>query len=468
MLARAEETHGRQGLLVAGFDRRDVRFVEVQDLDASGAAALDLAFPIASVTKLLTSYTLAALVREGRLSWDESLSAVCPSLKLSDAFKDDPPSLIDVLAHRTGLPMWAGDLLWYRTRLDWTQIAPRLRAIRPVAPIRSQLSYSNLLFSALREPFAARAGRSWDQAVSEAVLSPLGMQRTALTDDAARSLARFVAPRTKLADPSATPFVQPLDVIAPAAGARSTAGDLMRFARGVLDYRARDALFPAWAIEPMWEPYTPMPFSAERREVAPETLTQAMGLGCRVIFHAGRRIVCHFGSLPGCSTFLGFVPEEGVGLVMLSSGDDGPLLRVALFSALDDLFGLPPSDWLSRFAAIEAAEKKEAGTPHEPKPHALVEADRKALLGTYESEVYGEANLVDRDGALRLVLEHHADVGATVVGRSERGYVAEMQPAYMGRIQIAVERKGDKVQRLVTSFGPRYVDGLTYRFARTS
>ena len=217
MIARAAEVSGEQGLVVAGFDRAGVRFVETIGLPARGEAALDLVFSVASVTKLLTTYTLASLVREGRLSWDEKLVEVCPGLRLSQAFKDDPPLLVDVLSHRTGLPMWAGDLLWFRSKLTWEQIAPRLAGIRPVAPIRSQLAYSNLLFSGLREAFSARVGLGWEAAVGEAVLRPLGMARTALSDQAARTLERAVPPRTKLAGLAEAPFDQPLDVIAPAA-----------------------------------------------------------------------------------------------------------------------------------------------------------------------------------------------------------------------------------------------------------
>ncbi|MFO0550885.1 MAG: serine hydrolase domain-containing protein [Polyangiaceae bacterium] len=458
--------HGSRGLCVVGFDRTSIRFQESLGLDDLGGEPTTLAFHVASVSKLFTGAALASLVRDAKLDWDEPFAAVCPSARLEESFANDGPLLLDVLSHRTGLPMWAGDMLWYRTRNPWSFIKTRLAAIKPTSPIRSSFSYSNLLVSALREAFESRAGLTWEQALTGYVLEPLGMSRTWLTDEAAARIDRLAPPMTTLDGSPVPAFAQRLDAVAPATGVRSCAADIVKLLQAQLAYRSESALWPPSILEPMWEPYLPLPFSAHRHRLTPETLGQATGLGCFVLWHAGRRLVCHGGALPGASSFAAFVPEEGVGLVLLSNADDDIFMRAALFTALDDLLGLEPSDWAQRFTEIKRADETDTPAPREPRISDLEDKDLKAIVGQYESPVYGTMTISEGVGSAQVSLEHHVDVRGQIVKKTDRGFAADFVPKHIGRVYFTAQTRKDKVVELVGLFGSHSIDGLVYRFKR--
>jgi CubicO group peptidase (beta-lactamase class C family) len=470
-LLRAHEKHGGAGLVVLGFDRTQVRFEASFGSAAHGKVmAIDrnTTFEVASVSKLITAVGLATLVRDAKLGWDDPLTSVAPSLRLHRSFEADPPTVRDVLSHRTGLAMWAGDLLWYRTEKPWTFIRDRARHLEREAPIRTTFSYSNILYTALREAFETRGRRTWEDMVRAEILEPLGMTRTLLSDAEAAAARDRAVPITTIDGTAQPAFAQRLDAIAPAGGVRSTAADLVRFAQALLRSEERDSLVPASVLVPMWEPHLALPLSPQRRRITPETIMQATGLGCHFVVHAGRRIVMHGGALPGIATLVAIAPEDGVGVVILSNADDGALTRIALYSAFDDLLGLEPADWSARFDAIAAAAKAEEPRPHEARTYPLEARDEKALAGTYDSKVYGELRITAEDHTLKMHLEHHPGVIGTIRARTDAGYASEIVPKHLGPTPLSVARKGASVSAFVCSFGAELVDGLRYRFERSS
>jgi len=176
----------------------------------------------------------------------------------------------------------------------------------------------------------------------------------------------------------------------------------------------------------------------------------------------------HGGALPGIATLLAILPEDGVGVVILSNSDGGALTRISLYSMLDDLLGLEPVDWTERFDALAAATSAPAHRSNEPRTYPLDTPDAKALVGKYTSKVYGDLTINAEDRALRMHLQHHDDVNGTIVARTDAGYLSSIVPKHLGPMPLSVARKGASVSGFVCSFGANFIDGLRYRFERSA
>src|SRR5690348_9260864 len=115
-------------------------------------------FQIASNTKAFTTAALAILADEGKLSWDDALTKFLPAFQLYDPYVIREFTVRDLVTHRSGLGLGAGDLLWFHSNYSRAEIAYRIRFARPVSSFRSQYAYDNVLYIVAGEVVGAGAG----------------------------------------------------------------------------------------------------------------------------------------------------------------------------------------------------------------------------------------------------------------------------------------------------------------------
>src|SRR5439155_513804 len=103
-------------------------------------------FQIASNTKAFTTAALAILADEGKLSWDDPVTKFLPGFQLYDPYVTRDFTVRDLVTHRSGLGLGAGDLLWFHSNYNRGEIAHRIRFARPVSSFRSAYAYDNVLY----------------------------------------------------------------------------------------------------------------------------------------------------------------------------------------------------------------------------------------------------------------------------------------------------------------------------------
>jgi CubicO group peptidase (beta-lactamase class C family) len=133
-------------------------------------------FGIASNTKLFTATALAILVEEGKLAWDRPVLDYLPAFAMSDPYVTHELTVRDLLVHRSGLGLGAGDLLWwppstYRRK----EIVRRLRYIPLATSFRSAYAYDNVLYLVAGEVIEAVSGQRWREFVRARILAKVGM-----------------------------------------------------------------------------------------------------------------------------------------------------------------------------------------------------------------------------------------------------------------------------------------------------
>ena len=125
-------------------------------------------FGIASNTKVFTAVALGLLVEEGKVEWDAPVVRYLPWFQMWDPYVTRELTVRDLLVHRSGLGLGAGDLLWWPpSTYDRKEIARRLRFIQPATSFRSAYAYDNVLYLvAGRGDRGRRAAGRWEDFVT--------------------------------------------------------------------------------------------------------------------------------------------------------------------------------------------------------------------------------------------------------------------------------------------------------------
>ncbi len=136
-------------------------------------------FEVASNSKVFTAVALAMLVDEGKLAWDDPVTKHLPDFQMYDAYVTREMTVRDLLVHRSGLGLGAGDLLWWpTTQFSTDEIIHKLRYIKPATSFRSAYAYDNLLYIVAGKIIAQKSGKTWGETVRERILKPVGMATT--------------------------------------------------------------------------------------------------------------------------------------------------------------------------------------------------------------------------------------------------------------------------------------------------
>ncbi|MCL4848650.1 MAG: beta-lactamase family protein [Acidobacteria bacterium] len=374
-------------------------------------------FGIASNTKAFTATALGMLVDEKRLAWDDPVTRHLPGFQMFDPYVSREITVRDLLTHRSGLGLGAGDLLfWPDTDVSRAEVVAAARFIRPATSFRSRYAYNNLLFVVAGEVVAAASGQSWDDFVRARIFDPLGM-------DSSRITSVGFGPGDNVASPHSRGWrlqgeLKPIastrdDTWAAAAGIKSNLRDLVTWVRVHLDRGRLDEtrrLFSESVSNEMWQVQTPIRVSDPPPPLADVRPTFAgYGLGWNLRDYRGRKIVSHTGGLTGMVTLVMLVPSERLGLVVLTNQEEGGAFNAIAYHVIDAYFGAPSTDWIAAYRQVRDGQLKRAEEAEQKQAAARVHDSRPSLAlasyaGDYRDEWYGRARLEVEDRRLVLRL----------------------------------------------------------------
>lgn len=363
-------------------------------------------FAIASNSKAFTAAALARLVDDGRVRWDDRVVDYLPYFRLYDPWVTQEIRVRDLLCHRSGLGTYSGDLLWYGTPYDAAEVVRRARMLEPAGLFRSDYGYSNLMFIAAGQVVAAVSGASWDETVRREFFEPLGMSRTVTSTSALEGMENVAIPhRTKEG------AVIPLswynwDAMAAAGGIISSVSDMSRWLRlqlagGVWE---GDTIFSPAAQRIMWTPHISHVLDPESERTTLGTHFRGYGLGWSLMDYRGHKVVTHGGAYDGMFSRVALVPEEGLGVVVLTNSMTS--LPVALaYRSLDAYLGGAERDWTAEYLQRAEEARKRKAERRRRFAEARVEGTSPSLplqdyTGTYGGPMYGDARVTLEDGGL--------------------------------------------------------------------
>lgn len=359
----------------------------------------DTVFSIASCSKAICAASLGILADDGKLDWDEPVRTYLPDFALSDPVATDRITPRDLVTHRSGLPRHDG--LWYGGGASREELMHRLRYLEPTRDLRAFWQYQNLMYLAAGYLAGVIAGTTWEELVQRRIFDPLGMSSSGFSVAHAQQMPDYARPYRDDDDGAKEiPFLN-IDAIAPAGAITSTISDLGRWLllnlnRGELDGKriiseAQMAeLHTPRMVMPTWNKY-------------PESAQSSYAHGWGVDTYRGHTKLAHGGNIDGFSSLVTFLPDDGVGVVVLTNKNASFMPRNITFTVIDRLLDLPDVGWNQRFKADDATARDGAKAAR-----AQAEADR--VSGTTPSHPLADyAGAYDDPGYGRLLIEEKGD-----------------------------------------------------------
>src|ERR1700733_8641828 len=149
----------------------------VREVGKPGRVDADTLFQIGSNTKAFTAAALAILVDEGKIHWDDRVIDYLPQFRMYDPYVTREFTIRDLLTHRSGLGLGAGDLMfWPTTDFSRAEVMRGLRYLKPASGFRSEYAYDNLLYMVAGQIIPAVTGKSWEDFITERIFGPLQMR----------------------------------------------------------------------------------------------------------------------------------------------------------------------------------------------------------------------------------------------------------------------------------------------------
>lgn len=344
----------------------------------------DTIFMIGSTAKAMTTAALATLVDAGKLKWDDKVIDRLPGFQMYDAWVTREMTVRDLLVHRSGLGLGAGDLLYIpRGSYSRPEIVRRLRYIKPATSFRSGYAYDNVLYIVAGQLIEAVSGQTWEAYVSQHVFQAAGMAHATTDFGQVFANANRARPHARFGGPVRGTGPQRLidendhlpQASAPAGLVAASANDMARWlqvqlAGGALPGGGR--LYSAAQAREMWTPATPIPIADLPAPVTgAQPGYQAYALGWEVRDYHGAKVVWHAGGLYGSTSVVVLIPEKNVGFAIELNSEEAEPRHGLMYELLDHYLGLPNQDWPARFkayrtqriAAAEAAVAQKAAAP---------------------------------------------------------------------------------------------------------
>ncbi len=380
----------------------------VRDLESQAPITPDTLFAIASATKAFTAMGAALLVDEGLLEWDKPVREYLPGFRLSDSYAAEHITVRDLLCHRSGLPRH--DLAWYGTDFDRDRLIKNLAHLAFSHGFREVWQYQNLMYMTAGYLMGALTGTTWEDFTQQRIFDPLQMQRSCFSPEAMQQQGNYALPyrirRGKAEGEEDT--LELMDfysdrVMGPAGTIHSCATDLANWVMVHLNegrFNGQPFVSPA-NLAQMHQPQMVMPVDAFMATLLNTTI-MTYGMGWFVVPYRGYTLIHHGGNIDGFSTMVAFVPQEKIGVVVLTNIDSRPLRDVLAYEVVDRMLGLPDNRWNSRWHALHAEMMASIDRDRQVTAQAQVSGAApthplEAYTGEYAAEGYADFK-VRQDG----------------------------------------------------------------------
>lgn len=305
----------------------------------------DTVFRVASLSKAFAGTLSAMLVSEGAMSWDSPIANQLPTFSLQDMQGAQRLSVRDILSHRVGLGYNTFD-----RDLEANQPYPLLAERLSDAPLTCSpgdcYAYQNIAFSLVGDLVFAVTGDFYAAQVEKRLFHPLGMYGATFGRDGLEASPSWARPHVRSGGKWLP--VRPKETyyrIPPAAGINASARDMAQWLIAQMGHRP-DVLPPELLNEVM-TPQVETPGEIRGRGWRSERLNRAYyGLGWRIYDYAGHTLVFHGGAVQGYRALSAFLPDRGIGVVILWNSESA-MPSGLLPTTIDRALGLPARQWLT-------------------------------------------------------------------------------------------------------------------------
>ena len=370
-------------------------------------------FGIASNTKAFTAAALGMLVDERKTTWDTKVTDIIPEFKLYDSYVTSEFTIRDLLSHRSGLGLGAGDLMIWpdSSTVSKKQIIHNLRYLKPVSSFRTKWDYDNLLYIVAGEVIERISGIKYEDFIESRIMQPLGMTKSALSFNRLKDKSNIIDAHAPVNGKIA---VIPKDFTEnsnAAGGMNASVRELSKWALlqlngGKYGEKLNKTLFSEAVQDQMWTLHSIIPAgkgSYNRHFFG-------YGLGWFLSDEKGYMVAEHTGGLAGMVSEVTLIPDLKLGIIVLTNQQAGGAFTAITESIKDGYYGVAGKNRI-KDASDNEKEEKDYGKKVTDKVWADIVATQKNVtynpdvnnyLGTYKDEWFGVVTISELNGKMHF------------------------------------------------------------------
>lgn len=426
-------------------------------------------FMIGSNTKAFTGTLLAMLENEQKLKMEDKVVKFLPDFKMNDEWINKNLNLIDIITHRMGLETFQGDFMYWSSDLTEDQVIEKFGMITPKFDFRTKYGYTNAGYSIAAKIIHKVTGLEWKDYLKEKILLPLNMTKsTALSVEFAKA-DNIAKPHTIVDGKIILLPFENIDNMAACGSMGSSVNEISNWIIALLDSGKIDGkeIIPMKVIQRTREPQT---IVRRTRHLFNKTNFRLYGLGWVLEDYEGREIISHTGGVNGFVTSVTLIPKENLGIAVFTNTDKNSFYQSVKWELIDSYLELPYRNYDSIFYSgylkqLETHNKWMKEMQDSIAMKIKPPINFKEFEGKYRHDVYGFAELKQKENYLELTLEHHSKIkGKLEYIGNNRFLCSYSDPTYGTRI-FPFEIENGKVKSF-DLYVDEFIDYEAYKFVK--
>ncbi|MGM0634557.1 MAG: serine hydrolase [Bacteroidota bacterium] len=376
----------------------------IQSIKTNKKASKKSIFGIGSNSKAFTTAALAILAEEGKLKWNDKVVQHIPEFKMYNDYVTNHFNIKDLVTHRSGLGLGAGDLMIFPDGTDFTidDIITNFQYFEPTSAFRTKFDYDNLLYFIAGEIIKRTSGMSWENFIEKRIFDPLEMNDSYAAITSLNNHKKLSDPHINTdGELSITSTINwdPEKLNGAAGGIYATAEDMAKWLqvlinKGKYGDDLEKELFSEASLQEMWSLHTPNQVDRNPRY---NSHFSGYGLGWFLRDVQGNLQVSHTGALPGMLSRVVIIPDQNLGVVVLTNTSNdgvGVFYAVSQF-IVDQHLGLSEFDWVEYYQKMLNQKNNQAEefvsevmkTAENSDDSHIEKAD---FIGNYKDDWFGE------------------------------------------------------------------------------
>lgn len=385
-----------------------------QSIDRNDKVDENTLFMIGSNTKAFTATLLSWLQYDKKCSMNDKVEKWLPGFSMKDPWVSKELNLTDILCHRMGMETFQGDFMYWTSSLTSDEVLKKFGELTPLYGFRSRWGYTNAGFLIAGECVQKISNESWESNIQNRIFGPLQMNRTKALSSEMPLQQNIAAPHTLVFDTLQLLPYRIFDNLAPAASVSSSVTDLSHWLICQLDngnYNGKSVI-PSSVILETRKPRSIIGISNSPFNHSHFNL---YGLGWELTDYESREIVSHTGGVNGFVSSVTLLPEEKLGVIVLTNTDANEFYEALKWEIVDAYLKLPYRNYSNYYLGFYKkftkqqlsqymAEKDTVSMHHKPV------TDLKNFAGHYVHPVYGYLDISVQGDQLKMTFEHHPDL----------------------------------------------------------
>jgi CubicO group peptidase (beta-lactamase class C family) len=375
-------------------------------------------FMIASNSKLFTATSLSQLEYNKKLSLNDKIIKYFPDFQVYDKNTTELVTIKDMLAHHLGTKTFQGDFTFWNGNLTRSKIMQQMRTLKPITGFRLDYAYCNSCFLTAGEVIPKVSGKPWEVYVHDSILVPLGMKNTYMLSGGIEQRQNVSKPYTNAFTGvlQEVPYDQ-VDNIGPAGSMVSNVKDMAKWLIMQLDsgrYEGKRIL--PWPVIRRTRDMNTI-ISSRKNNVYPMQFI-GYGLGVYMADYNGKQMFWHTGGAFGFVTNTCFVPDENLGITILTNNDNQSFFEALRLQILDAYLGVP---YINRSAQMLPGQIQQTTSTIKNTNafKARVKGNKPTLpltsfTGDYANDVYGTITIKAVGDDLQIIFNGHNNLNASL------------------------------------------------------